>query len=191
MPYICGVYTLDMQRDELRADDEVIQLDRQVSAVLAYLVQHHDRVVQRQELCEQLWPERFVSEAALEHCITVARRAVGENGQAQRVIKTIHGWGYRSVAPVEERPDAPPSAPPLATPPPQPLIESSPPVAMPGIRSPLSPSEAPERPLALGTPQQRTAATERRVLTVLYCELFDSQTRHCDPEEVQGIVDSV
>src|SRR5438876_1160987 len=102
MQYIFGDYTLDVQRDELHDATGVIQLDRQVFAVLAYLVQHHDQVVRRQELFEQLWPERFVSEAALERCITIARRAVGDSGRRQRVIQTVHGWGYRFVAPVEE-----------------------------------------------------------------------------------------
>src|SRR6266700_157689 len=87
MQYVFGDYTLDVQRDELRDAAGVVQLDRQVFAVLAYLVQHHDRVVRRQELFEQLWPDRFVSDAALERCITVARRAVGDSGRSQHVIQ--------------------------------------------------------------------------------------------------------
>ena len=83
MRYVFGAYTLDTQHDELRAADEVVRLDRQVFAVLAYLVQHHDRVVRRQELFEQLWPQRFVSDAALERCIAVARKAVGDSGRTQ------------------------------------------------------------------------------------------------------------
>ena len=103
MRYTFGAYTLDVQRDKLRAAEGVVQLDRQVFAVLAYLVQHHDRVVRRQELFEQLWPERFVSDAALERCIVVARRAVGDSGRTQHTIQTVHGQGYRFVAAVEER----------------------------------------------------------------------------------------
>ena len=108
MQYVFGDYTLDVQCDELRDAAGVVPLDRQVFAVLAYLVQHRDQVVRRQELFEQLWPDRFVSDAALERCITVARRAVGDTGRRQRVIQTVHGRGYRFVAPVEECRDAPP-----------------------------------------------------------------------------------
>ena len=127
MQYVFGDYTLDVQRDELRAAGEVVRLDRQVFAVLAYLVQHRDQVVRRQELFEQLWPERFVGEAALERCITVARRAVGDSGRRQRVIQTVHGRGYRFVAPVEECLDAPPGTAPPATLPSPDLPEASPP----------------------------------------------------------------
>ena len=128
MRYVFGEYTLDVHRDELRAAGGVVRLDRQVFAVLAYLVQHHERVVRRQELFERLWPGRLVSEAALERCIAVARRAVGDSGRRQRVIQTVHGRGYRFVAPVEECLDAPPGTAPLATPPLPDLPEASPPL---------------------------------------------------------------
>ena len=103
MQYSFGDYMLDLQRDELRAATGVVRLDHQVFAVLAYLVQHRDRVVRRQELFERLWRDRFVSDAALERCIAVARRAVGDNGRSQCIIQTVHGRGYRFIAPVEEQ----------------------------------------------------------------------------------------
>jgi len=166
MQYIFGDYTLDVQRDELRATEGVVRLDRQVFSVLSYLVQHHDRVVLRQELFEHLWPERFVSEAALERCIAVARRAVGDSGRSQRVIQTVHGRGYRFVASVEQRCDALPGAVSSTTPPPV-LPETSlppradadaPPVASAPLL-PASPSPpTTELPLPTG---------ERRQVTVL------------------------
>ena len=104
MQYVFGAYTLDVQREELWVAGSAVRLDRQVFAVLAYLVQHRDRVVRRQELFERLWSDRFVSDAALERCVTVARRAVGDSGQTQQVIQTLRGRGYRFVAPVEARP---------------------------------------------------------------------------------------
>jgi DNA-binding winged helix-turn-helix (wHTH) protein len=64
MHYRFRDFILDTQRDELRPG-KAGRLDRQVWAVLAYLLQHHDRIVPRQELSEQRWPERFVSDAAL------------------------------------------------------------------------------------------------------------------------------
>jgi DNA-binding winged helix-turn-helix (wHTH) protein len=70
--------------------------------LLAYLIQHRDRVVTKQELLDTLWPGRFVSEAALTSRLMVARKAVGDDGRAQRLIQTVHGRGYRFIAEVEE-----------------------------------------------------------------------------------------
>jgi class 3 adenylate cyclase/DNA-binding winged helix-turn-helix (wHTH) protein/tetratricopeptide (TPR) repeat protein len=171
MQYVFGDYTLDVQHHELRAAEGVVRLDRQVFAVLAYLVQHRDRVVRRQELFEQLWPERFVSEAALERCIAVARRAVGDSGRSQRVIQTVHGRGYRFVASVEQRCDALPGAVSSTTPPPVLPETSQPPladVAAPPVASalllPVSPSPP---PIELPLPRQPLPTGERRQVTVL------------------------
>ena len=71
--------------------------------LLAYLIQHHDQFVSREKLYAQLWSQPFVSDAALTYCISEARKAVGDNGRAQRVIKTVHGRGYRFIAPVARR----------------------------------------------------------------------------------------
>jgi DNA-binding winged helix-turn-helix (wHTH) protein len=106
MLYVFEDYRLDTRRYELRRAGELVPLDRPVFEVLAYLLAHPDQVVTRQELFTHLWPERFVSDAALERCITVARRALGDNGREQRCIKTVHGWSYRFVAAVATRPDA-------------------------------------------------------------------------------------
>src|SRR5438094_7320931 len=100
MLYVFEDYTLDTRRYELRRAGDLVPLDRQVFEVLAYLLAHPDQVVTRQELFTHLWPERFVSDAALERCITVARRALGDNGREPRCIKTVHGRGYRFVAAV-------------------------------------------------------------------------------------------
>jgi DNA-binding winged helix-turn-helix (wHTH) protein/tetratricopeptide (TPR) repeat protein len=116
MLYVFEDYTLDTRRYELRRAGELVPLDRQVFEVLAYLLAHPDQVVTRQELFTHLWPERFVSDAALERCITVARRALGDNGREQRCIRTLHGRGYRFVAAVEARPDAEPQSLALASP---------------------------------------------------------------------------
>jgi predicted ATPase/DNA-binding winged helix-turn-helix (wHTH) protein len=122
MRYIFGDYTLDMRCYELRHAGILVPLDRQVFELLAYLLAHADRVVTRQELFDHLWPHRFVSDAALERCIAVARRALGDSGRAQRCIKTLHGRGYRMIAAVEAYPETVlrpvESAPPLARLPP-------------------------------------------------------------------------
>ena len=75
-------------------------MEPQVFDVLAHLVRHRDRVVAKTELLDEIWGDRFVSESALTSRIKSARRAIGDTGRDQRVIKTIHGRGYRFVAAV-------------------------------------------------------------------------------------------
>jgi class 3 adenylate cyclase/tetratricopeptide (TPR) repeat protein len=108
MIYAFGDYTLDTQLYELRRAGELIHLGPQVFNVLAYLVQHCRRVVPKQELFERLWSAQFVSDDALERCIRVVRRAIGDRQHVPQLIKTIRGRGYRFIAPVEVwRHDAP------------------------------------------------------------------------------------
>jgi DNA-binding winged helix-turn-helix (wHTH) protein/tetratricopeptide (TPR) repeat protein len=102
--YTLGDYTLDTQRYELCRTGMPLKLQPKIFDLLVYLLQHRHRVVTRQELFDILWPEHFVSDDALEWIIAAARRAVGDTGRAQRVIKTIRSRGYRWVAPIEERP---------------------------------------------------------------------------------------
>ncbi|HSF32483.1 MAG TPA: winged helix-turn-helix domain-containing protein [Candidatus Tectomicrobia bacterium] len=103
MIYAFEEYGLDVHRYELRYVDKPVKLEPQVFNILAYLIQHRDRVVTKEELLAQLWPGRLVTEATLTSRVTAARRAVGDRGQEQRVIQTIHGRGYRFIVPVEER----------------------------------------------------------------------------------------
>ena len=78
-------------------------MEPQVFDVLAYLLRHRERVVPKTELLDQIWGNRFVSESALSSRIKSARRAVGDTGRDQRIIKTIYGRGYRFVADVAEK----------------------------------------------------------------------------------------
>ncbi len=103
MIYAFEDYELDLQCYELHYAGKQVKLEPQVFNVLAYLIQHRERVVTKEELLEQLWPSRFVSEATLTSRLTAARRAIGDRGREQRLIQTIHGRGYRFIAPVEER----------------------------------------------------------------------------------------
>jgi tetratricopeptide (TPR) repeat protein len=80
----------------------MVPVEPQVFDVLAYLVRHRDRVVPKTELLDEVWGDRFVSESALTSRIKSVRRAIGDTGRDQRVIKTIHGRGYRFVADVAE-----------------------------------------------------------------------------------------
>ena len=94
---------LDTDRVELRRGGTLVHVEPQVFDVLAYLVAHRDRVVMKSELLDRVWGDRFVSESTLTSRIKEARRAVGDDGVAQRCIRTVHGRGYQFVAPVEER----------------------------------------------------------------------------------------
>ena len=91
---------LDAALFELRRGGTRVPMEPQTFDVLAYLVAHRDRVVPKEELMDAVWGGRFVSEAAVTSRIKQARRAVGDDGQAQRVIQTVHGRGYRFVAEV-------------------------------------------------------------------------------------------
>jgi pimeloyl-ACP methyl ester carboxylesterase len=98
---------LDLSRVELRRAGKRVPVEPQVFDVLAYLVSHRDRVVPKEELMDNVWGGRFVSEAAVTSRIKQARQAIGDNGQAQRLIRTVHGRGYRFVGPAREVGTAP------------------------------------------------------------------------------------
>lgn len=93
-------FELDMACFELREDGAVLALEPQVFALLAFLVEHRDRLVPKEELFEKLWDGRVVTDSALTSRIKSARQAVGDSGKAQRLIKTIHGKGFRFVGSV-------------------------------------------------------------------------------------------
>ena len=94
---------LDTLLFELRRDEQRVPLEPQAFDVLVYLVSHRDRVVPKDELMDAIWGNRFVTESAVTSRIKQARRALGDDGQSQRLIRTVHGRGYRFVAPVQVR----------------------------------------------------------------------------------------
>jgi DNA-binding response OmpR family regulator len=100
MIYCFGTYELDAQHSELRCAGQQVAIEPKVFEVLAYLLQHRDRVVTKEELLEHCWPGTFVSEAALTRCLAKIRRTVEPEHAEPCVIKTIYGRGYRFVAPV-------------------------------------------------------------------------------------------
>jgi DNA-binding winged helix-turn-helix (wHTH) protein/pimeloyl-ACP methyl ester carboxylesterase len=94
-------YELDPATRELRNESGPVHLEQQVFDVLRHLAEHRDRVVPKTELLDAVWGDRFVSESALTSRVKSARQAVGDSGERQQVIKTIHGVGYRFVASVD------------------------------------------------------------------------------------------
>lgn len=95
---------LDTTRYELLCDGEQVHVEPQVFDVLAFLVEHRDRVVHKTELLDAVWGHQFVTESALTTRVKQLRQAVGDNGRDQRIVQTVHGRGYRFIAPVEELP---------------------------------------------------------------------------------------
>ena len=100
MRFRFGEFQLDVGRFTLSGPAGPVHVEPQVFEVLHQLILDHDRVVSKEELLDAVWGDRFVSESALTSRIKAARRAVGDDGQAQRVIKTVHGRGYQFVAEV-------------------------------------------------------------------------------------------
>ncbi len=98
-------FELDTDAAEIRESGAVVPVEPQVFDVLAYLVEHRDRVVSREELLDNIWGSRYVSESALTSRLKSARRALGDDGRTQAVIRTIHGRGYRFVAPIGDGAD--------------------------------------------------------------------------------------
>lgn len=103
MAYAFGDVELDTTTYEVRRDGTRVPLEPQAFDVLVYLVQHRARVVPKEELMDQIWGGRFVSESAVTSRIKQARRAIGDTGDTQRLIRTVHGRGYHFVAAVTER----------------------------------------------------------------------------------------
>jgi pimeloyl-ACP methyl ester carboxylesterase/DNA-binding winged helix-turn-helix (wHTH) protein len=98
---------LDTDRFLLRVGGERVPVEPQVFEVLAHLVTHRDRLVPRTELLDTVWGNRFVTDAALASRVATARAAIGDDGRAQRCIRTVHGRGLQFVAEVEELGSAP------------------------------------------------------------------------------------
>jgi predicted ATPase/DNA-binding winged helix-turn-helix (wHTH) protein len=104
--YRFGNGRLDLRTRELRVDGLLVPVEPQVFDVLVYLVEHRDRLVSKTELLDAVWGSQFVTESALTSRIKAARAAIGDDGAAQRLIRTQRGHGYRFVAAVEVVSDA-------------------------------------------------------------------------------------
>jgi predicted ATPase/DNA-binding winged helix-turn-helix (wHTH) protein len=97
---------LDLARVVLRRDGEEVRLEPKAFDVLVYLVQRRGAVVRKEELLDEIWGDRFVSESALTTRIKAVRKAVDDDGSRQAVIRTVHGKGYEFIAQIEAVPGA-------------------------------------------------------------------------------------
>ena len=101
MRYRFGDYALDPQNYELSKNGVAVALEPQVFSLILLLIENRERVVTKDELIDTVWNGRIVSEATLSSRVSAARRAIGDSGATQTVIRTIPRRGFRFVAPVD------------------------------------------------------------------------------------------
>jgi DNA-binding winged helix-turn-helix (wHTH) protein len=92
-----GDCALDTGRRELRRGSELISIGPQVFDILVYLVENRERVVTKDDLLDAVWAKRIVSESTLTTHINAVRKAVGDSGEAQSLIRTVPRKGFRFV----------------------------------------------------------------------------------------------
>ncbi len=112
MRFVFADHTLDTEQRELRRGTEAIAVEPQVLDLLICLVENRNRVVTKNDLIASVWNGRVVSEATLSSRIYAARKALGDTGQCQRLIRTFQRKGIRFVGDVEAQsnPEAAPAA---------------------------------------------------------------------------------
>jgi predicted ATPase/DNA-binding winged helix-turn-helix (wHTH) protein/class 3 adenylate cyclase len=182
-------YELDIARYELRRAGQSLQIEPKVLDLLAYLVQRHDQFVSKAELYEHLWPNQYVSESSLTYCIVGARKAVGDNGRAQRMIKTVYGRGYRFIAPTQERLHAATDTeiPTLAD---LPLDIQAPSPSLVEPEGSSAPTSGEVADKGLRGLEPDTFKAERRQLTVMWCRVVASPvlSAQLDPEDLREVL---
>ena len=124
MLYLFEDYGLDTDRRELYRATSLVSVEPRVFDLLAYVIRNRGHVVGKDDLIATIWNGRIVSESALTTCINAARTAIGDSGEAQRLIKTLPRKGIRFVGIVREEEGKPAAlAPSVAIP--EPLHPSS------------------------------------------------------------------
>jgi len=98
-------HTLDTDRRELRRGSEVIAVEPQVFDLLVYLVENRDHVISKDDLIASVWRGRIVSDSTLTSRVNAARKAIGDNGEEQKLIRTIARKGIRFIGAVRGQTD--------------------------------------------------------------------------------------
>ncbi|MGE0324209.1 MAG: sigma 54-interacting transcriptional regulator [Polyangiaceae bacterium] len=97
-----GDFELDEPRFELRQAGVPVEIQPKVLDLVFFLVKNAERVVTKAELLDNVWPGVIVTEASLSQAVSAARRALGDDGSAQSLIRTVRGRGFRFTADVKE-----------------------------------------------------------------------------------------
>jgi len=103
LTYLFEDFCLDSGRRELRRGSELISVEPLVFDLLEFLLRARDRVVSKDDLIASVWKGRIVSESTLTSRMNSVRHAVGDNGEHQRLIRTIPRKGFRFVGDVREK----------------------------------------------------------------------------------------
>jgi TolB-like protein len=101
-------HVLDVERRELTRSGEPIALEPQVFDLLVFLIRNRDRIVTKDDMFDSVWRGRIVSESTLTSRINAARKAIGDTGEARRLIRTFHRKGIRFIGDVTEEHGAAP-----------------------------------------------------------------------------------
>jgi DNA-binding winged helix-turn-helix (wHTH) protein len=158
--FLFDSYVLDSERRELRHRDAIVSVQPQVFDLLEYLIRNRGRVVSRDDMLAAVWGGRIVSESTLATRINAMRRAIGDDGERQRLIRTLPRKGIRFVGDVRENDDSPQQS-----------------------RAAASPSGA-------ATDVVRRVEAERRQLTIMSCAFVGLRelAAQLDPEELSSIL---
>jgi TolB-like protein/tetratricopeptide (TPR) repeat protein len=95
-------FEIDTARQELRRAGAVVHIEPQVFDLLVHLIRNRHRIVSKDELIDAIWQGRIVSEASLSSRVSSARRALGDSGNDQSLIRTLHKRGFRFVGNVDD-----------------------------------------------------------------------------------------
>lgn len=102
--YQFGTIEIDTVNFCLTNNGDECAVEPQVFDLIVYLIKHRDRVLTRDEIFDDVWQGRHVSDTSLSNHIKSARRVLGDTAQEQHIIKTVRGRGYQFVAEIQERP---------------------------------------------------------------------------------------
>ena len=102
MQFVFDDYVLDLDRRELTRGSEAVATGPQVFDLLVYLIQNREHVVSKDNLLDVVWGGRIVSESTLTSHINAVRKAIGDSGEEQRLVRTIARKGFRFVGEVRE-----------------------------------------------------------------------------------------
>lgn len=97
LPFAFEDYVLDQERRELTLRGQVVAVGPQVFDLLLLFVNNPDRVLSKDELLKSVWGGRIVSESTITSHINAVRKAIGDTGEEQRLVRTVARKGYRFV----------------------------------------------------------------------------------------------
>ncbi len=110
MGFVFGEHVIDVARRELWRGTVPVAIEPQVFDVLIYLIKNRDRAVSKDQILEAVWGGRIVSELALTTRINAVRKAVGDSGAVQHLIRTLPRKGIRFVGDVRDEQSTAPAS---------------------------------------------------------------------------------